>query len=82
MQFLNKNILPSSKAIKQFLLYLLISFAFLVLYMELSYHFIPCGGLSSGLFKYEYPLLIVFLSLLYFPNRKNNIYIYYRSYLF
>lgn len=74
MQFLKKDIFPSSKTIKHFLLYLLISFAFLVLYMELSYHFIPCGGLSSGLFKYEYPLLIVFLILLYFPNRKNYIY--------
>lgn len=73
MQFKKKDIFPSSKAIKQFLLYLLINFALLVLYMELSYHFIPCGGLSSGLFKYEYPLLIVFLILLYFPNRKNYI---------
>ncbi len=76
MQFFKKNISLSIKDIKQFLLYLLIDFTLLVLYMELSYHFVPCGGLSSGLFRYEYPLLIIFLSLLYFPNRKKVIYIY------
>ena len=53
---------------KNLLLYLLISLAFVLLYIEVSHFWVDCGGISGHIKNIELPLLLILLLLLYFPS--------------
>jgi len=65
------------KNIKKLLLYFLSAIFIIILYIELSHFWVSCGGTSGHIKNIEIPILIILLSIFYFPTKnifKNSLF--------